>query len=369
MDSELDKVVKVLRNFCILGDFRNAVRIKTGHINSTWCVAMYQAGVTVRYILQGINTLVFKSPENVMDNVLRVTNCIRSKLQSKGLRDVSRRVLTVIPTSDGKSYFCDGDGGCWRMFLFIEDAVTRESITSPSDARRLGQAFANFQSQLAHMPGSPLHETIPNFHDTPYRFRYEFEPAISADSHGRVSEVKKEIAFIRARSCEMGIVMSGLRRSDIPIRVTHNDTKLNNVMFDAQTGEALCVVDLDTVMPGSALFDFGDMVRTATCKAPEDELRLDSVEMQMLFFKELVRGYYEGAKVFLTKVEKELLARSGKLITLELAMRFLTDYLQGDHYFSVHRPGHNLDRCRAQIKLVESMERHEHQMIRFVRSL
>lgn len=369
MDDELSVVVGVLRNFCVLGDFQSAVRIKTGHINSTWCVTMYQAGTCVRYILQGINTSVFKKPEDVMGNVVRVTNCIRNQLQQAGSSEISRRVLTVIPTSDNKPFFCDNAGKCWRMFLFIENTVTRESITLPKDAWQLGQAFANFQSQLACMPGVPLHETIPHFHDTLWRFKNEFEPAVLADSHGRAGQVQREIGFITTRKDDMGIVMEGLRKGSLPSRVTHNDTKLNNVMFDAQTGEALCVVDLDTVMPGSVLFDFGDMVRTATCSSPEDELRLPSIEMQMPFFKGLVSGYFNTAKGFLAKAEKDLLAVSGRLITLELAMRFLTDYLQGDQYFSVHRHGHNLDRARAQLKLVESFEKHEKGMKKFVNSL
>jgi Ser/Thr protein kinase RdoA (MazF antagonist) len=228
-------------------------------------------------------------------------------------------------------------------------------VRSPAQAESAAKAFGAFQALLADLPGERLHETIPDFHHTPSRFA-RFQAALAKDSHGRAAAAGPEIAFALARASEVSVVVDALRDGSLPERVTHNDTKLNNVLLDDITQEGVCVIDLDTVMPGSALYDFGDLVRTSTSPATEDETDLSRVRMQLPMFAALVRGYLTSARGFLTPREKELLPFAGKLITLEIGLRFLTDWLEGDTYFKIKRPMHNLDRCRTQFKLVASIE-------------
>jgi aminoglycoside phosphotransferase (APT) family kinase protein len=258
----------------------------------------------------------------------------------------------------------DADGNFWRAYHFIENARTYDSVQSPAQAFQAAKAFGEFQRMLADLPAPRLHDTIPDFHHTPKRFA-ALERAIAADVAGRAILAKPEIDFALARKSICGVLLD----AGLPERVTHNDTKINNVMLDDDTGEGICVIDLDTVMPGLVLYDFGDMVRTATSPGPEDERDLSKVNLQFPLFEALARGYLTSAAGFLTKEEKKHLAFSGKLITFEIGLRFLTDYLSGDTYFKVHREGHNLDRCRTQFKMVASIEQQEEQMVKLIGSL
>ena len=349
----------VASQFQFYGEFLSAAPYGTGHINDTYAVAFSQAGTPVRYILQRINQNVFKNPAALMENVRRVTTHLAGKLS--GRPDFSRRFLTLIAARDGRAWHQDAGGNYWRAYLFIEKARTYDAIESAEQARQAAKAFGEFQTLLADLPPPPLHSTIPDFHHTPKRFA-RFDQALATDVANRAREAQPEIEFVLRRQPMASVLVE----SGLPERVTHNDTKLNNVMLDDTTGDGICVIDLDTVMPGLVLFDFGDMVRTSTCPAKEDERDLSKIQMQFPLFEALVQGYLSATAAFLTPGERRCLAFSGKLITLEIGLRFLTDFLEGDVYFKVHRAGHNLDRCRTQFKLVESMEQQEERMEKLV---
>ena len=360
--SKQPSVDAVARRFQINGEFLSATPYGSGHINDTYCAVFLEAGVPVRYILQRINNRVFKNPVAVMENIQRVTTHIAAQLA--GLQDSIRRVLTLVPARDGCAWLVDEDGRHWRAYVFLEDARTYDAVESKEQAFQAGKAFGHFQQQLVGLPASLLHATIPDFHHTPKRFT-ALQQAISSDAVGRAILAKPEIEFAMARES----ITSVLLDANLPERVTHNDTKFNNVMLDDATGEGICVIDLDTVMPGLTLYDFGDMMRTTTSPAKEDEQDLSKVHMQLPVFEALVHGYLTSAGSFLTKAEKQLLGFSGKLITFETGLRFLTDYLAGDTYFKVSREGHNLDRCRTQFKLIESMELQEEKIEKLVESI
>jgi aminoglycoside phosphotransferase (APT) family kinase protein len=297
-----------------------------------------------------------------MENVARVTSHLAEKVADQP--DHTRRVLTLIAARDGRSWHVDADGNHWRAYLFIEKARTFDAVESTDQAFKAARTFGQFQKLLADLPAPRLHDTIPDFHHTPRRFA-ALEKAIEADAAGRAKRAQPEIEFALAHKP----ITSVLLDANLPERVTHNDTKINNVMLDDATGEGICVIDLDTVMPGLVHYDFGDMVRTTTSPAREDEMDLSKVTMQFPMFEALARGYLASAGGFLTKAERAQLAFSGKLITFEIGIRFLTDFLAGDTYFKVQRDGHNLDRCRTQFKLVESIERQEERMNRLVESI
>jgi len=363
MDSNLKHDVRaVARQFPLRGEFCAAAPYGSGHINDTYCVVFDQGGACVRYILQRINHLVFKNPAALMENVQRVTAHLGQK--AAGQSDASRRALTLIPALDGQPYYCDAQGNFWRVYIFIEQARTFDAVESPQQAFQAAKAFGQFQKLLADLPAPRLHDTIPDFHHTLKRFA-ALEKAIEADVANRAQSAKAEIEFALHHQAATHLLLD----AKLPERVTHNDTKFNNVMLDDVTGEGICVIDLDTVMPGLALYDFGDMVRTTTSPAKEDERDLSKVRMQLPMFEALAKGYLASAAEFLTPAEIKLLSFSGKLITLEIGLRFLTDYLAGDTYFKVHREGHNLDRCRTQFKLVESIEEQEAAMNKLVETI
>jgi hypothetical protein len=350
----------VARQFLIHGEFRNAEPYGSGHINDTYCAVFDQAGTTVRYILQRINHHVFKNPTALMENVQRVTSHIAGKVE--GEPDASRRALRLIATRDGMAWHVDAQGNHWRTYFFIERARTYDVIQSASQAFQAARAFGAFQKMLADLPAPRLHDTIAHFHHTPRRF-VALEQAIARDVAGRARLAGPEIDFAVSRKPLTGVLLD----AGLPERVTHNDTKFNNVMLDDTTGEGVCVIDLDTVMPGLALYDFGDLVRTTTCPAKEDEPNLSRIGMRLSMFEALVEGYLSTAGDFLTRSEKAHLVLAGKLITFEIGIRFLTDFLSGDVYFKTHREGHNLDRCRTQFQLVRSMDAQENQMHALVR--
>jgi Ser/Thr protein kinase RdoA (MazF antagonist) len=355
-------VAAAARQFEIDGDFLEAKPYGSGHINDTYVVSFREGGAPARHILQRINQKVFTRPDALMENIQRVTAHLAA--QAGDEPDSNRRVLRLIAARDGRAWHVDNEGNHWRAYQFIEKARSYDAVESPEQAFQAAKAFGRFQQLLASMPAPRLHDTIPNFHHAPKRFE-ALEQAIAADAAGRAILTKAEIDFAMARKPITGVLLA----ANLPERVTHNDTKFNNVMLDDETGEAICVIDLDTVMPGLAPYDFGDMVRTTTSPALEDERDLSKVTMQFPMFEALVRGYLSSAGGFLTKAEKDLLAFSGKLITFELGVRFLTDYLAGDTYFKVHRDGHNLDRCRTQFKLIESIEQQEEKMEQLVAAL
>jgi len=356
---------EISKKFQIYGQILHAEACKIGHINETYTATYDQGGILVRYIHQKINQTVFKDPAAVMDNLMRVTTHSCNKLVAQKASEVTRKVLTVVPTSDGQPFYCDGDGECWRTFVFVEKVQSFESVQSASQAAEAGKAFGTFQSLLSDLQGKRLHETIPNFHNTRLRFG-ALQQAIAEDRCNRARSAEQEIAFALKQEGWIGTLLDAHGRGEIPERITHNDTKFNNVMMDWETGQAMCVVDLDTVMPGLVLYDFGDMVRTTTSPTLEDEKDLSKVEMQMPMFEALARGYLSAAGSFLTRAEKSYLALSGKLIAFTIGIRFLTDYLIGDTYFRVHRSGHNLDRCRTQFKLVKSITQQQEKMQKFV---
>jgi aminoglycoside phosphotransferase (APT) family kinase protein len=362
------RLLNISRQFHIYGELLHAEPCKVGHINETYTATYEQGGKEVRYIHQRINHEVFKDPVGLMDNLHRVTSHQRQKLAERGVRDITRRALTVIPTKDGKSYWKTQDGDFWRTFVFIENVRTFEAVESAEQAYEAGKAFGEFQHLLVDLPGDRLHDTIPHFHNTRKRFE-AFGKALTEDRVNRAAAAKREIAWAMAHEKLCDVILKAMAAKKIPERITHNDTKFNNVMLDIETGRSMVVVDLDTVMPGCALYDFGDQIRTTTSPTLEDELDLSKVEMRMPMFKALARGYLEMAGQFLNKTERAHIAFSGKLITFTIGLRFLTDFLNGDTYFRIHRPQHNLERARTQFRLVESIERQEEAMQKFADSL
>jgi hypothetical protein len=350
----------VVAAFQLHGQFVEGAPYGSGHINDTFAIAMDQAGRPVRYILQRINDRVFKNVPALMENIQRVTNHMARPVPAAGRAD-SRRALTLVNTREGAAWHRDAAGASWRCYLFIEQARTYDLVESPRQACEAARAFGEFQRSLVDLPGDRLHETIPAFHDTRARFE-ALRRAVAADRHGRARDVPAEIDFAFARESASDVLLNLLARGDIPERITHNDTKFNNVMLDDATARGICVIDLDTVMPGLALYDFGDMVRSATNAAAEDEREVGKVAMRMDIFEGLLTGYAASAGAFLNAAERAHLTFSGKLITYEIGLRFLTDYLEGDVYFKIKRPGHNLDRCRTQFALVSSIERQESAM-------
>ena len=351
--------------FAVEGRWLSTCPIPSGHINDTYCSKFEDRGRTVQYVNQRINHLVFREPEKLMENIERVTRFARERILAAG-GDPDRETRTIVPTREGRSYHRTPEGGYWRMFRFIGGARTYDRVEDLRHVYSAAKAFGNFQKMLAELPGGRLHETIPNFHQT--RKRYEaFVDAVEHDPVNRAAGVRPEIDFVVAREKDAEVVVDGLASGRIPERVTHNDTKLNNVMIDNLSGEGICVIDLDTVMPGSVLYDFGDSVRLGAATAVEDERDLDQVGFDLGMFDRLAAGYLDAARDFLVPAETERLAFSAKLLTLECGIRFLTDHLKGDVYFKIHRAGHNLDRARTQFKMVAEMERRMDEMDAVVR--
>ena len=356
-----ERLREVAGAFEISGRWLGSQRFGSGHINDTYLAVFEDAGRTTRWVQQRINRSVFRDPEQVMENVARVTEHQQRVLQRTGAPDAGRRALTLVPARSGGFSFVDAAGEHWRSYRFIEGASSQDVIRSAASARMAAAAFGCFQAQLTDLPGPRLHETIPRFHHGRTRLEALIEAA-RTDPHARLADCRKELEFVLAREPMVDRLVDLHENGVLPERITHNDTKLNNVLLDDRTGEALCVIDLDTVMPGLVLYDFGDLVRTATSPTAEDERDLSRVGLRAEMFAALAEGYLEGAGGFLTAAERAELAFSGLLMTLVVGMRFLTDHLSGDTYFRVHRPGHNLDRCRTQLRLVESMERQREQM-------
>ena len=346
----------IANRFQLRGDFVSAVPYGSGHINDTYALAYNQGGTPVRYLLQRVNHTIFRDVPALMDNVSRVCAHAQARLAAAGCPDASRRALTLVPTRDGAPFHRnEADGTYWRVYLFIEGATGHDIVQTPSQAYEAARAFGAFQRLLVDLPGERLHETIPDFHNTPKRYE-AFQAALDADTHNRAIQAAAEIDWLQAHRDRAAALLDLHRAGVLPERITHNDTKLNNVLLDDVTGEALCVIDLDTLMPGLALYDFGDLVRTSTSPAAEDEPDVSKVTMQLPMFDALVRGYLASAGAFLAPGEIAHLPLGGMVLTLTLAVRFMTDFLQGDTYYKTHRPNHNLDRTRTQIALVDSID-------------
>lgn len=347
--------MKAVSQFRIEGNPVSCERYGNGHINETYLLVTDRR----RYILQKINHHIFTDVPALMKNIAAVTEYLR-----QGQSD-PRRTLTLVQTVNGAD-FAEVDGEYWRVYDFIEDSVCLEKAETKEDFYQSAIAFGSFQRQLAGFPAHTLCETIPRFHDTANRFE-KLREAIRADKAGRADQVRREIDFSLAHEEMGGEMVAMLRRGELPLRVTHNDTKLNNVMLDAKTHEPLCVIDLDTVMPGLAGNDFGDSIRFGASTAAEDEENLDKVEMALPLFDAYAKGFLASCGNSLTANEKETLPLAAMLMTLECGIRFLTDYLDGDVYFRIHRPDHNLLRCRTQLKLVADMEKKKDEMAACIR--
>ena len=325
-----------------------------GHINVTYLAVMESSR---RYILQKINNNTFRDVAGLMENITAVTEFLRTKT------DDPRSVLTLVKTHDSASYLHAQDA-YWRTYDFVEDSICLQLPETDEDFYQSAVGFGTFQQLLTDFPAAKLHETIPNFHNTPDRYRALLE-TLERDPMHRAAQVQPEIEFALARQAEMSAIQNALTAGELPLRVTHNDTKLNNVLLDAKTRKALCVIDLDTVMPGSSLYDFGDSIRFGAATAAEDEKDLSKMEMSLDRFRVFTRGYVRACPG-LTAKELELLPMGAKTMTMECGVRFLTDYLDGDHYFAVHREGQNLDRARTQFKLVADMEKKWDEMRKIV---
>lgn len=361
------EIKTVLHEFALQGEPCGCEEIKVGHINRTYKITVRNMdGSEQAYILQWINSTVFPKTPEVMSNIVRVTSHIKEKLREAG-KDEHTGTLTVIPLRTGEFYYTDEDNNKWRMFEFIPDAITYMVCESPDMFRSVGYAFGEFQRQLADFDASTLYETIEDFHNTPKRFD-NFEKAVAADVCGRAGEVASEIRFIRERKDRYSVITDALASGRIPLRVTHNDTKLNNVMIDPKTGQAVCVVDLDTVMPGSSLYDFGDAIRFGASSADEDETDLSKVFVRTDLYEAFTEGFCEALEGALTDEEIRMFPDGAWMMTVEVGMRFLTDYLSGDTYFRIGYPKHNLDRARNQLKLVSDMEAKEAELRRITES-
>ena len=335
----------VLSHFSLDGNVVQCERYGCGHINETYLVVTDRQH---RYILQKINHHIFKDVPGLMHNVASVTEYLRRTIADP------RRVLTLVFTHEGSSFVAHEDGSYWRLYEFVEGSICLQAPETPDDFYQSAVAFGTFQQQLKDFPAATLNETIPNFHNTVDRYRI-FHQVLEADPMGRAAEVQEEIAFVLAHEEEAGTLVRMLQAGELPLRVTHNDTKLNNVMLDDQTRTPLCVIDLDTVMPGLSAYDFGDSIRFGAATAAEDEQDLSKMVMDLERFRSFTEGFLQACPD-LTENEKKMLPMGAKLMTLECGVRFLTDYLDGDHYFAIHREKQNLDRCRTQFKLVADME-------------
>ena len=349
-----NKVHEAIDGFKLPGELKECIRYGSGHINDTYRLTYETPQGTKRYILQRMSKSIFKKPVELMENVSGVTAWLRKKIIENG-GDPERETLTLVKSNDGLPYFVDSTGEYWRVYLFIEGATCYDAVKDDNDFYQSAVAFGHFQRLLADYPAETLHETIKDFHNTPDRLE-KFKKAVAEDICGRAVSVQKEIDFILERE-ELTHALYDLQLDGrLPLRVTHNDTKLNNIMIDDETGKAICVIDLDTVMPGLTANDFGDSIRFGASTALEDEQDLSKVSCDLHLFDVYARGLFEGCGGALTDLEIDMLPMGAILMTFENGIRFLTDHLEGDHYFHIHREGHNLDRCRTQLTLVKDMQ-------------
>ena len=361
------EVMQIIKSFQIPEGEIEAGAYGNGHINDTLRVSVDTPEGKELFILQKVNSYVFPKPVEVIENIEKVTAYLRGIIREAG-GDELRETLTLVPAKDGKNYVIAGDGELWRMYLFVRGTKSVDLPDTTELFELSGAAFGRFQCQLGAFPAEQLHETIVDFHNTPARYR-QLMDAVRRNDAGRLGEVGPELAFCMGYGQEVHTLLDALHAGEIPLRVTHNDTKLNNVLLDETTGEAICVIDLDTVMPGLAAYDFGDSIRFGANTAAEDERDLDKVQFSLPMYEAFARGFLSEAGATLSEREKELLPMGAKLMTLECGMRFLADHLNGDKYFKVHREGHNLDRARTQFTLVRRMEEHWDEMMEIIRRI
>lgn len=347
---------KIIEAFPFNGELKHIESTDTGLINSTYILTFSDGNQDFQYILQKINTNVFKNPDELMSNIMNVTGFLRNKINLSG-GNSSRETLTFIYTNDNSSYFTDEEGGCWRSYTYIGKCYTCDKIDSEVKAFRSGKAFGKFQRMLSDFPAANLFETIPHFHDTPSRYA-DLKTAVENNISKRLDNVRDELSFALEREKDASRLVDLAAEGRIPIRVTHNDTKINNVLFDSITNEAVCVIDLDTIMPGLSLYDFGDSIRSGAVTSDENEKDLGKYGLDIALFKSYTEGFLSEAGHALNEDEVANLAFSAKLMTLECGVRFLTDYLNGDVYFKTDYPEHNLVRCKTQFKLVADIEKH-----------
>lgn len=355
------EVKDILDNFSVAGTFVDFRPIDDGHINDTLTVVYNVDGREMRHLLQMINTAVFKKPDELMANVDCVTSFLRDKIAASG-GDCEREALYCKPTRNGKKYYEDEKGRVWRLYNYVENSFSHNTIESPEVFYNAGKAFGRFQKQLADFPIDRLYDTIPDFHNTAKRYKHLID-AVNADVMGRVKCVTEEIEFCKARRDETYVLTGKTAIGDLLLRVTHNDTKLNNILFDKTTKQPVCIVDLDTVMPGLSLYDFGDAIRYGANTADEDEKDVSLVSLNLELYEQYVRGYLSTAGDSLNVEEVKLLPFSAKMMTLECGMRFLSDYIEGDVYFKIHYPDHNLVRCHTQFALVADIEKKYDEMM------
>ena len=344
--------LKIYRQFMIAGEYISCERYGEGHINDTFRLTVNDGGKEIHYILQRINNRLFTDVEKLMHNIELVTEFCRRSVEARG-GDPMRECLNIVRTKEGQTYYSDGTN-YFRMYIFIENATTYQAVRNPCDFYESAVAFGNFANLLAGFDASLLYEVLPDFHNTRVRYA-NFVTAVEKDEYGRLAEVRKEIEWVNAHKDLCGKIVDKIASGEIPLRVTHNDTKLNNVMIDDATGKGIAVIDLDTVMPGSLCYDFGDSIRFGCNSAAEDEPDTSKVHFVFELYKTYLDGYLSAVGESITQREKELLPWGAVLMTYECGMRFLTDYLEGDVYFRTHRPKQNLDRARTQFKLVDDM--------------
>ena len=356
----------IANNFKIEGNYLRGSSYGSGHINDTFCIQTAEDSCP-DYILQRINHHVFRNIPKLQENIERVTKHIQKKLSKIPNSNPARECLTLIHTTCGKLYYQDNNGNYWRMYIFIDKNKSYDIVDCPEKAYDGGKAFGKFQALLTDMPGGPLYETIPDFHNIEKRLK-TFYNTVKNNPVNRVKEITKEIEFVKKRAEEMVKIIRLGREEKIPVRITHNDTKFNNVLF-SKGDKALCIIDLDTVMPGYVHYDFGDSIRTTTNTGAEDEKDLSKVSMDIKLFKEFANGFLEETKTLLTKTEIDNLAFSGKLLTFIMGLRFLTDYIDGNNYYKIHFGSHNLQRARAQFKLLTSMEEQYEEMQMIIKKL
>ena len=363
MMTNLDQRLRdIVGAFKVSGEYVSAARWGSGHINDSYLVTLRQSRTDAQYLLQRINDRVFADVPALMENIRRVCDHLHAGLRAQGCRDSSRRALTLVPTRAGQDFHRD-DAGYWRLQTFIAGATAYDVVLNEAHAFEAARAFGEFQRLVADLPGGPLKQTIADFHNTAVRYA-ELERAIETDPRGRATSAAQDISFVRARAGLCNALLDRQRAGLLPARTIHNDTKVNNVLIDNATGKAICVVDLDTLMPGLVPYDFGDLALTASSPVAEDEPDLSRVEFRAGVFAALARGFVEGAHETLWPEEIAAFPLGAKAMTLEQAMRFLTDFLLGDLYFPTRRPRHNLDRCRTQLKLLACMEEQENAMAR-----
>ncbi len=346
-------VQEPIKAYTFPGTIQSIVRYGNGHINDTFCITCDTLDGPRRFILQGLSLAAFPNQDGLMQNMIGITSFLRKKIIERN-GDPDREALTIMQTTDGKNYYKEPSGKVWRVTPFIENTMCLD-IATPELFEASARSFGRFQCLLADYPAETLFETIAHFHDTEDRYK-KFLAALEADKVGRAAACAEEIAFVKARQADCSVAVQALRDGKLPLRVTHNDTKLANILFDQNSGEGICVLDLDTTMPGLSIYDFGDSIRSGANNCVEDEHDLSKVNFDLGLFEAYTRGFLQGAQGFLTPAELEYLPWGARIITLECGIRFLTDYLDGDNYFRIRYPDQNLFRCRTQFKLLRDME-------------